>query len=218
MTANWKLFYKRNDDGEMQFAELLHRDGESSLRKGAVFTHGTSQKIDALDATSDQLLADGYQLHREWTFDRSARDTDLLVREIKAAISSATDFSRTNALAIITDTSFMTVGFALHQFDDIESTEDEQLWIVDEWGEWNNDWQLDPAFRWLLAYGFHDDQKSEVQDDFDEQVKTAFQAILKSYADTKDILLIYIGGDDIGHRWSTECMNEELADRMLQWI
>lgn len=61
MTANWKLFYKQNGAGEMQFAELLIRDGKTSLRKGSVFTHGTVSKfVDSFDAASDQLIEEGY--------------------------------------------------------------------------------------------------------------------------------------------------------------
>lgn len=218
MTANWKLFYKQNDAGEMQFAELLIRDGESSLRKGAVFTHGAISKIDLIDATADELIDEGYQLQREWMFERNARDYGLFVDEIKAVISAAPDFSSSNALAIVTDSSLMTVGFALHKFDDIESTDDEELWIVDEWGDWNDDWHLDPAYRWLLAYGYHDDLDGDMHNEFCERIRKGFQAILKSYADTKDILLIYVGGDDVGHRWSAECMDGALAKRMLAWI
>lgn len=218
MKANWKLFYKQNDAGETHFAELLTRDGESSLRRGAAFTHGTLSQIDTFDAVSDQLIEDGYQLQREWTFDRNARDYGLFVDEIKAVISSAPDFSSSNALAIITDSSIMTVGFALHKFDDIESTDDEELWVVDEWGDWNEDWHLDPAYRWLLAYGYHDDLDGDMHDEFCERIRTAFQDVLKSFADTKDILLIYIGGDDVGHRWSADCMDAALAERMLAWI
>lgn len=202
----------------MQFAELLIRDGESSLRRGAAFTHGTLRKIDSFDAASDQLIEEGYQLQREWAFDRDARDYGLFVDEIKTVISTAPDFSNSNALAIITDSSLMTVGFALHKFDDIQSTDDEELWVVDEWGDWNDDWHLDPAYRWLLAYGYHEDLDGDTRDEFCERIRTAFQDVLKSFADSKDILLIYVGGDDVGHRWSTDCMDAPLAERMLAWI
>lgn len=218
MTVNWKLFYKQNDAGEMQFAELLIRDGESSLRRGVAFTHGTISKIDSFDATSDQLIEDGYQLQREWMFDRDARDYALFADELKSVISTAKDFTCSNALAIITDSSFMTVGFALHKFDDIESTDDEQLWVVDQWGDWNLDWHLDPAYRWLLAYGYHDNLDGDMHNEFCERIRTAFIDVLKSFADTKDILLIYIGGDDVGHRWSADCMGKVFAERMLAWI
>jgi len=218
MTANWKLFYKPNDAGEMQFAELLIRDGESSLRRGTAFTHGTLSKIDSFDAASDQLIEEGYQLQREWTFDRDARNYGLFVDEIKAVISTAPDFSSSNALAIITDSSFMTVGFALHKFDDIGSADDEELWVVDEWGDWNDDWHLDPAYRWLLAYGYHDDLDGDMHDEFCERIRTSFRDVLKSFSDTKVILLIYVGGDDVGHRWSADCMDAALAERMLAWI
>ncbi|HEY4259499.1 MAG TPA: hypothetical protein VGM98_05050 [Schlesneria sp.] len=218
MSANWKLFYKENDAGEMQFAELLSRDGDSSVRKGAAFTHGTVDKIDSFDSTSAQLLEQGYQLRREWNFDRNARDYDLFGSEIRAVIATAPNFSDSNALAIVTDSSFMTVGFALHKFDDIESTADEELWIVDEWGAWNTDWRLDPAYRWLLAYGHHDHFDEDLHHEFCERVRKVFLDVLKSFADTKDILLIYVGGDDVGHRWSAECMDEKLAERMLDWI
>lgn len=218
MTSNWKLFYKQNVDGEVQFAELLIRDGESSLRRGAAFTHGTLSKIDSFDAAADQLIEEGYKLQREWTFDRDARDYRLFADEIKAVILTAPDFSGSNALAIITDSSLMTVGFALHKFNDIQSTDDEKLWVVDEWGEWHDDWHLDPAYRWLLAYGYHDDLDGDTHDEFCERIRTAFQDVLKSFAGTKDILLIYVGGDDVGHRWSVDCMDAALAERMLAWI
>lgn len=227
MAANWKLFYKQDDTGEMQFAELLNRDVDKTLRKGAAFTHGEVEDVDDFDAASQQLLGEGYQLQREWTFDRTARDYDQFVREIQDVISAAPDHADTNALAIITDSSFMTVGIAFHQFDDIDSADDEQLWIVDEWDTWHEDWQLDPAYRWLLAYGYHDDvaDKRELFDEsrekdrtvFHDRVRQSFQDILKSCRDTKDILLIYIGGDDIGAKWSAECMDAKYGQRYMEW-
>lgn len=218
MTTNWKLYYKQDDAGKMQFAELLNRDGENSLRRGSVFTHGTISKIAPFDSTSDQLIEEGYQLQREWIFDRNARNYGLFVDEIKSVISAAPDFASSNALAIITDSSFMTIGFALHKFDDIASTDDKVLWVVDEWGDWNKEWHLDPAYRWLLAYGYHDDLDGRKHNAFCARIRKSFQDILKSYADTKNILLIYVGGDDVGHRWSAECMDVALSRRMLAWI
>lgn len=218
MSANWKLFYKEIDDGEPQFAELLIRDSETSLRSGAVFRHGTVETIDSFDSASAELLKQGYELRCEWCFDRNARDYDLFAEEIRAVISAAPTFSDSNALAIITDSSFMTVGFALHKFDDIETADDEQLWIVDEWDTWNTDWHLDSAYRWLLAYGDHDDLDYDLHCEFCARIRGVFQEILKSFADSKDIRLIYVGGDNIGHKWSAECMDEKLAQRMLKWI
>lgn len=227
MTANWKLFYKQDNDGKMHFAELLVRDDVTSLRKGAAFTHGTVENVDDFEAAAQQQLDEGYQLEREWTFDRNARDFDQFVREIKSVISAAPECAETNALAIVTDSDFMTVGVAFHQFEDLDSADDDQLWIVDEWDTWNDDWELDPAYRWLLAYGYHDlmaDQpgisdnvREKDRKEFRKRVRQSFQEVLKSYRDTKDILLIYIGGDDIGHKWSAECMDKKYAKRLMEW-
>lgn len=216
--ANWQLYYKANDDGAMQFAELLTRDGACSLRQGAVFTSGTVSTAESFDSAARELVDNGYELQRDWQFDRENRDYELFKHEIASVILATSEFADSNALAIVTDSSFMTVGFALHRFEDIDSADDEQLWIVDEWGDWNDDWLLDPAYRWILAYGYNDQLDGERHSDFCDHVRRAFQAVLKSFASTKDILLIYIGGDDIGHQWSAECMDEKLANRMLEWI
>ncbi|TWT85337.1 hypothetical protein Pla123a_01440 [Posidoniimonas polymericola] len=218
MTANWKLFYQQNESGEVQFAELLTRDEESLLRKGGVFTHGTRSTVASFEAASDRLINEGYLLQREWTFDRNARNYSLFADEIKAVIEDAPGFSSSNALAIITDSSCMTVGFALRRFDEIDSANDGKLWIVDEWGDWSEDWRLDPAYRWLLAYGDHDALATQANREFSEGIRKTFQGLLASYRDTKDILLIYVGGDDVGHRWSAELMDQKLASRMLGWV
>ena len=216
--TNWKLLYKADGDGAMQFAELLVRDGESTLRKGAVFTHGTVEQVASFDTAERKLMENGYQLQRDWHFDRENRDYSLLEKELASVISADPEFPDSNALAIVTDSCFMTVGFALHQFEDIESADDEELWIVDEWGDWNDDWQLDPAYRWIVGYGYNDQLDGEEHNDFCDHVRKSFLTVLKSFASTKDILLIYVGGDDSGHQWSAECMDEELARRMLEWI
>ncbi|MCS7465745.1 hypothetical protein NZK35_03530, partial [Stieleria sp. ICT_E10.1] len=160
----------------------------------------------------------GYELRRDWQFDPQNRDYSRFENEIASVISAAPEFPDSNALAIVTDSSFMTVGFALHRFEDIDTSDDEELWIVDEWGDWNDDWQLDPAYRWILAYGYHDQLEGEEHSDFCDRIRKAFQSVLKCFSSTKDILLIYIGGDDIGHQWSAECMDEKFATRMLEWI
>lgn len=157
-------------------------------------------------------------MQRKWTFDRNARNYCLFADEIKAVISSAPVFSSLNALAIITDSSLMTIGFTLHKFDDIQSTDDEKLWNVDEWDDWHEDWHMDIAYRWLLAYGYHDDLDGDIYEEFCQRIWTTFQDVLKSFADSKDILLIDVGGDDVGHRWSADCMDGALAQRMLAWI
>jgi len=216
--SNWNLYYKQSDDKKMQFAELLIRDGECSLRKGAVFTSGSVSKIKSFESTVSDLLDNGYELQREWIFHREKRDYKLFENEIRSVISADPAYADSNALAIITDSSVMTVGFALNKFKDIDSTNDEQLWIVDEWGDWNKNWQLDPAYRWLLAYGFNDELDDECFDEFRDQILKTFQAVLKSCAMSKDILLIYIGGDNWGHQLSVECMDEKLATRLIEWI
>lgn len=218
MNSNWKLFYKPNDAGEMQFAELLTRDGESTLREGVVFTHGTTKSVDSFEETSERLLGQGYHLRCDWHFDRNARDYRVFVDAIRSAISAIPEVSIANALAILTDADFMTIGLASHHFDDIASAEDDKLWIVDEWDVWNEDWQLDPAYRWLLTYGYFDDLDEEIYEDFHAGTLKALQQVLKSLPDTIDIRLIYVGGDDVGHKWSAECMDTKLANRMLTWI
>ena len=63
------------------------------------------------------------------------------------------------------------------------------LWIVDERGDWNDDWQLDPAYRWVLGYGYDDQLDGEERSDFCDHVRKAFLTVLKSFASTKHILL-----------------------------
>jgi hypothetical protein len=219
MTINWKLFYKENDIYELQFAELMIRDGITTLRKGKAKSHGEMTEVDSFEAASDQLIQEGYLLQREWNYDRNNRDYDVFKNEVRNVILSDENFSITNALAIVTDSSYMTIGYVLEKFDDIESTDGENLWIVDTWYSFDSDWELlDPAYRWMLAYGWYDNLENDLYAGFYMELKKALQEILKSFSDTKDILLIYIGGDNIGHKLSAECMEEKLGKSMLKWV
>jgi hypothetical protein len=123
-----------------------------------------------------------------------------------------------NAVAIVTDSSFMTVGFAVHSFPDFATADDTVLWTVDEWDSWLEDDEMDPAYRWLLAYGFNCEDPQLPYEVFHSNVLRVFQEVLAAFPNEWKVRLIYAGGDDCGHQWSVPCMEKEFSDRMMSWI
>jgi len=218
MSGIWKLFYKLDGDGGGAFAEIIDRDGDLSLRGGALFTHGSQQQIVSVSEAEAGLLSRGYEQKYEWRLDRASRDYAMFKQLVYEAISSDEACEESNALAIITDSSVMTISIALKRFDDLDSTPDDLLWCVDEWGAWGEGWNLDPAYRWLLAYGCNDQLNHEEFIVFQNSIRDCFVEILRSFQGSKDVLLIYIGGDSIGHYWSENLMPASLSKRMLAWL
>jgi hypothetical protein len=217
MTTNWKLFYKENEIYELQFAELQIRDRDINLRIGPINTHGKLTKVDSFEETSEQLIKEGWYLQREWVFDRKNPDYGVFVQEVHDTIKASPNFAGKNALALITCSDFSYIGYTLHYFEDIENTDDEKLWVVDEWRPWEEDWDLlDPANRWLNCYGWYEDHPEGKDDIYFVRLKKAFQDILRSFSDTMDILLIY-HDDEAGPRLAAKCMEEKLGRRMLMW-
>ncbi|MES2571323.1 MAG: DUF4303 domain-containing protein [Verrucomicrobiota bacterium] len=162
-------------------------------------------------------MGQGYTAARSWIHDASNPDYSILKKELELAISRLIANNSGNAVAIVTDSDFMTIGLAAHSFPDITAADDEELWVVDEWDSWIEDDQLDPAYRWLLAYGSgeNDHLPHEV---FHENVLRVFQSVLAELPEDRKVRLIYVGGDDCGHQWSAQCMDEDLSGRMLAWI
>lgn len=214
MTPNWKLYYKTAEDGSGDFAEVHTRGGGLRLRRGRVFTHGTEEEI----SSEPSLEAEGYRLSHSWTYDPSRPDYQSLADELSAAISRSSVTSTANAVAIVTDNSATTVGLAAHCFPSIAEASGDSLWIVDEWKHWIDDHQLDPAFRWLLAYGYHCQSNELPFEKFREGVVDVFQKTLSSLPPDKLVRLIYIGGSSSGHEWSVGCMSRDLSDRMRAWL
>lgn len=212
MNPNWQIYYRNNNGESPEFAEVRVSDTGTTLRRGAIFTHG--EKSDGVEDVAGKL--EGFALAREWIFDPKNPDYAQLEREITDACLR--ECGEHNAFALITDSSLMTIGIALHKFEDIDSADDEQLWIVDEWDRWLDDGGLDPAFRWLLAYGFHNDEETPSFEAFQESVVAVFQRCLKKLPDSVRIRLVYVGGDDCGHQWSADCMEAKDRDRLLNWI
>ncbi|WP_416884928.1 hypothetical protein [Marinospirillum sp.] len=218
MEKNWRLFYRKSETGEIEFAELLFINGHTRLKSGKVFTQGQIMPAESFEACTSHLIKEGYQLERQWFFDLSQCDESTLIQEIHSVISNAKEFASSNALAIITDPDFTSLSFALKNFDDIESTEEDALWIVDNWCEWNKDWRLDPAYRWLLAYGDPNQLNDNEHRRFCLRIRQIFLHLLRSYSNSKDILIIYTSGSNHGYRWSADCMEDDLAERLLTWI
>ena len=210
MERNWELYYRQSPGGGVDFTEVMQREGLFYVRKGKTFTWGTEDNV----TNEPHPEAEGYVKRRSWEFDPAEPDYSVLQKEIDGAIARLLiEHSSGNAFAIVTDADFMTVGFAVNSFPDLASTEDEALWIVDEWEGLIEDEDLDPAYRWLFAYG-----NLAKHDAFHENVLQIFQSTLRSLPDDWKVRLIYVGGEECGHQWSAPCMDKDLADRMLAWV
>jgi hypothetical protein len=214
MPSNWKLYYKTADDGRCSFAEIHSRGGGLRIRRGEVFTHGIEEKL----TSEPSLEGEGYQLSHSWVYDPSRPDYRTLESELAAAISRSSAIATANAVAIVTDDSLMTVGLAAHCFPSLAGASGDSLWIVDKWQCWIEDALLDPAFRWLLAYGYHCDSHELPFFKFREGVVGVFRRTLLSLAPEKQVRVIYVGGSRSGHEWSVGCMSKELSNRMLAWL
>jgi len=184
------------------------------LRKGRALTHGVENEVDE----DPDLEADGFAKARTWYYDPRNPDYSALKAELVAAVSRLLEQRSGNAVAITTDSSFMTVGFAVHSFSDFATADDEVLWTVDEWDSWIDDDEMDAAYRWLLAYGYNCDDPDLSYEVFRENVLRILQEVLMTFSDEWKVRLINVAGDDCGHRWSVPCMDKEFSDRMMSWI
>lgn len=218
MMATWEIFYKSCEGGRTRFAELREQAGKATVRTGEVFSHGVENPAPDLAATRAELVQSGYQLHRNWEFTPRAIDYDQLASELIGEIRRNPMTGRSNAIAIVTDSDFMTLGLAFHQFDDIDNTDDELLWSVDEWGPCDDSWQLDASYRWILAYGYHRNLNPGEFSDFHGNMRDTLVHVLSTFRGQKDILLVSVAGDAIGHKWSSPCMSDALFLRMLRWL
>ncbi|MEO1855950.1 MAG: DUF4303 domain-containing protein [Rubritalea sp.] len=212
--SNWKLYYDYSSS-EPQFAEVTLKDGKTFIRKGRVFTGGTIEEVDSLEG---QL--EGYELAREWNFDSEVVNYGLFEAELDAACQR--EVGDSNAIAIITDGSVMTIGLAVNKFDDFTAVEDDELWIVDEWGEWIEDGGLDPAYRWLKAhediYDYDSDDYYEKWDVYRDSVLDAMERCLSRLPNSVAVKLIYAGDNDFGYERSLKHLGEVLRPRLDAWF
>jgi hypothetical protein len=219
MKKSWSLFYKDAGQEGVGFAELMSGEGGATLRKGNVFTMGKVTPVKSVEKSAAALVASGYVLTRQWTYDTKNKDYQTFTDELKKVIEADPGFKDANALAIITDSSLMTVGIALNRFEDIDEAADEELWSPTEWPQ-NKDWRGDIAYRWLLGHGFlcEEEEDEDEDDDHRDKVIGCMKDVLKSYKKGKDVLLIAEGGDDWGQRESVECMSKKMSKRLLKWL
>jgi|GEM_PF-4830230 len=214
----WELYYKRERTASTQFAEIRQANEGFVLKSGAIFTGGDIQRIDSIDEAHKRLIDEGFTLERDWVFDLPKRDMSVLKNELYQAVTMDPNFGSSNALALVTDNDVMTITVALHKFDSIEDTKDDQLWIVDEWSEWSDYWLSDISYRWLLAYG--QDAAPELDEFvvFRNDAFEVFRSVIRECRPSIELGLIYIGGDDLGHRESLSVLPEKLANRLAAWL
>jgi hypothetical protein len=208
--TNWLLFQKRDAGALTAFAELLWLDGTLFSRKGKPSTFGESKREMYGDLeTLDLLLAekrmalegDGFALTREWHFVPSAFDFALLQREVEDAGRAAFKAMRlqhqdSNAFAIVTDDSRMTIGPVVHSFPSIKSADRDQLWNPAEWANWKDAGEFDIAYRLILSQSRDDLSTFPFEsfcDGFDEAVVTALEHLVRegTFSSGEPVVVIF---------------------------
>ena len=209
----WMLFYNGNKK-RRQFAELISIDHEIILSKGDALTLGAERKVNSIELTCIELENMGFKQAREWSYQPNKVSFNDFEKELLSAICSGNKDKKQNAIAIISDADAMTIAVVRRKFN-LKATLDESLWVVDEWGEWEEDVELDPSYRWMLAYGYRNQNR---KDFFTNEIITRMCNVLEKMPEHFLIRLIYIPGSEAGYQLSARCMGNAMSKRMMNWL
>jgi hypothetical protein len=184
---NWFLHY-----GKGRFAEVIVLGKTVYVRRGNHFTFGQErihqfksvrEAQSAAKSTCARIVREGYRRKRSWIFEPTLFDFDLLRTELVEATRGAlaktlARDATTNAFALVSDGSRMTISFAARAFPSLKDAEDDELWNPSEWPWPSAD--LECAYRLILSHnrgGLSRVEWDDYREGFDRTVLEAIEVL-----------------------------------------